>query len=257
VCVATGFTGALLGIDFLDWIAELYSPLGIPAVLVMGVCAARTYGVQTRFGKAVLFAMLGSIAWSLGDLVYDWNVRCDQLAVFACEASSVPAYPSLPDVGYLAGPVLWAVSIVCLWRALGIDTHDLWEMWWVPVCATALVVFVAALTVAEPFAIVYLIADSALLTGAIILWSRSLGFAPFRYAAAAAMVFFVADLTYNARVGAGSYRTPTDISDMLYATAQALLLMALWAFDNAGANEVRARARSLHRARLVLTGRPR
>lgn len=268
--VALSFALTNIGVDGVDTAAELYAPLSLVPMLLIGVLAVRTYGIATRFGRAALCVMGGAVLWDLGDLYYTIENSCERWGLLGCDTVKEPAYASLADAGYLLALVVWGLACVQLWRAVGIGRRDIIAFWWVPASTFTLMALLASptfvhigpvpigfdiadlsadRTAGSVMAIAYFVADAILLAAAIVLWRRSYGFRPYRLAVRASATLFVADVVYEARVAAGAYSPQADIADAFYALSIAFLMFALLAFERAGRAERVQREAALAYAR--------
>src|SRR5690606_8571936 len=86
--------------------AGLYSALALLPIILFGALGVHTYGLRTRFGRAILFATLGSLVWQSTHAIYG--------------LAGSDGYGEAAQVGYLLAPLLWGLGLLLLLRAAGI-----------------------------------------------------------------------------------------------------------------------------------------
>lgn len=255
--VAASFLAVIVlgGGDTAGFGARMYAPLAVVPAILLGVLALRCYRACTRFGRAILLTVIGTVVWAAADLYYTL-VEVEQI-------------PSIADLGYLAGPLLWGLAIVQLWRAAGIDWRDAYSFTWFLAFVVG-VLAVLALPTAHVLGIplganllhlgevergeavlslTYLVIDALLLHTAFVLWRRSFGFAPYRRITAASVLLCAADLLYAHRIASDTYDFAADPSDLLYFGAIGMLLLAIASFELHARAEHRRRNELLELAR--------
>lgn len=246
-------------IDHPYWFNPLISFVAIIPAIVLGWQVARDFGARSYIGSAGIAFAAGICAWSIGNLIWFWYNTCPSWSVLGCDAALEAPYPSGADVGFLLLLPFWGFAMIQLARVVATSPRDLARLAWIPLVAFAVTGYItlpafevfgvtipnrSALfdhgytAVQEAFSIAYLVCDAALLSLALIVLVRARSaaggwlFKPMLLASTALAIQYVADLTFDVRVSAGT-SFAGDIADLLYFFALFTMVCALHALRSA------------------------
>ena len=242
--------------DHRYWFGVLVAIGGLLIAPACGLRAARTYGLQSYVGRAVLLFSVGLSMWSLGSVAWFWYNTCGEWpSALGCANGVEAPYPSIADAGFLLAAACYAAGLLVMCKPLGLDWREARAQWWIP----ALIIVVTGYFYLPPvhfgplvygrawlfnsgytltqsiFSTLYMVSDVAIMSLALLLLARArlavggMLFRPLLLVSASFIVLYFGDMVFDQRDSSGVYFNG-DVSDGLYALAQAVLLVAFLVF---------------------------